>query len=159
VSGLKIATRTAAGQSELPPPMAAKPMSVRLIHKPEQPPSRIYLKDYTFIPDFIYLKLSSTSSSLLQLCNSDDGIVYSLQCYGMKDWNDVKSIQPGKSILIPVTATGRFEITSPSNALMKVRHQSSHSLCLPHCLCLFVCCLSLIPLSLSLSAVCCGSHR
>jgi hypothetical protein len=140
--------------------MAAKPMSVRLIHKPEQPPSRIYLKDYTFIPDFIYLKLSSTSSSLLQLCNSDDGIVYSLQCYGMKDWNDVKSIQPGKSILIPVTATGRFEITSPSNALMKVRHQSSD--CLSPSLSLFVCLPVSLSLSLSvclsLSAVCCGSH-
>jgi hypothetical protein len=79
--------------------------------------SQIYLKDSTFIPDYIDLKLSS---SLLQLCNCDDGMVYSLQCHGMKDWNDVKIIQPGKSILIRVTSAGRFEITSPTNAHMKV---------------------------------------
>jgi hypothetical protein len=80
----------------------------------------IYLKDKTFIPDFIDLKLPAggLTGVDLQLCNSD-GIAYHITCHGFKDYQNMK-IDSNKSIMISFGSSGKFELTCPEYALMKV---------------------------------------
>lgn len=81
-------------------------------------PFQIYLKDHTFIPDFIYLPISNP---YLQLYNSDDdeNSKYTIQCYGVKEYHNM-IILSNQSIIISFISLGKFELTCLENALMKV---------------------------------------
>jgi hypothetical protein len=86
-------------------------------------PLVIYLKDKTFIPDFIDLKLNRKGGENggvdLQLCNSD-GVTYHITCHGFKDYQNMR-VGSNKSIILTFQSSGKFELTCPESALMKVR--------------------------------------
>lgn len=82
-------------------------------------PETVYLKDQTFIPDFIRI-YSSANGSAVSFCNDEsDSTSYMLRCKRKFDSSDF-NIEAGESVQMIFPATGRFEITNPNIGLMKV---------------------------------------
>lgn len=85
----------------------------------------IYLKDQTFIPDFLRVSAhpgdgDDGSGATVTFCNDEsDNTSYVLRCKRKFDTSDV-SINAGESIKMAFPTNGRFEITNPYNGLMKV---------------------------------------
>lgn len=83
------------------------------------PETIVYLKDQTFIPDFIRVN-SGVDGCVVNFCNDEsDDTLHMLRCKRKFDSSDF-TIKAGESIQMRFPATGRFEITNPCNGLMKV---------------------------------------
>ena len=74
----------------------------------------IYLKDNTFIPEFVDVPTGSVA-----FCNSD-AIPHHIRCRGVAAMPEIISIPPGKFIELSLPMHGRFEFSSTVNGLMKV---------------------------------------
>ena len=82
-------------------------------------PETVYLKDQTFIPDFIRIS-SSDEGCVVIFCNDEsDDTSYVLRCKRNFDNSDI-SIKAAESVKMNFPTNGRFEITNPCNGLMKV---------------------------------------
>ena len=74
----------------------------------------IYLKDNTFIPEYVDAPTGSVT-----FCNID-AISHCIHCRGMTDLSEI-SIPPGKFVELMFPSHGRFELSSMVYGVMKVR--------------------------------------
>ena len=79
----------------------------------------VYLKDQTFIPDFIRVHSGLGGCEVDFINDESDGTSHILRCKRKFESTDF-TIDAGESVQMRFPATGRFEITNPFNGLMKV---------------------------------------